>query len=59
MLQLMRVYGALMWSLRSSFNDKPVNDAVSGPIGKELFGKEQEDLLSDLKDIPKAACHRR
>lgn len=43
----------------SSFNDKPVNDAVSGPIGKELFEKEQEDLLSDLKDIPKAACDRR
>ncbi|XP_045828629.1 EH domain-containing protein 1-like isoform X2 [Trifolium pratense] len=70
--QLMRVYGALMWSLRKvlntpevtrvyigSFNDKPVNDAVSGPIGKELFEKEQEDLLSDLKDIPKAACDRR
>jgi EH domain-containing protein 1 len=70
--QLMRVYGALMWSLGKvlntpevarvyigSFNDKPVNDAVSGPIGKELFEKEQEDLLSDLKDIPKAACDRR
>ncbi|XP_058763833.1 EH domain-containing protein 1 [Vicia villosa] len=70
--QLMRIYGALMWSLGKvlntpevirvyigSFNDKPVNDAVTGPIGKELFEKEQEDLLSDLKDIPKAACDRR
>ncbi|XP_061342235.1 EH domain-containing protein 1 isoform X1 [Gastrolobium bilobum] len=70
--QLMRVYGALMWSLGKvlntpevmrvyigSFNDKPVNDAVSGPIGKELFEKEQDDLLSDLKNIPKAACDRR
>ncbi|CAL0307380.1 unnamed protein product [Lupinus luteus] len=70
--QLMRVYGALMWSLGKvlntpevmrvyigSFNDKPVNDAVSGPIGKELFEKEQDDLLSDLKDIPKKACDRR
>ncbi|XLT00010.1 hypothetical protein HN51_049361 [Arachis hypogaea] len=70
--QLMRVYGALMWSLGKvlntpevmrvyigSFNDKPINDAVSGPIGKELFEKEQEDLLSDLKDIPKKACDRR
>ncbi|KAK7300019.1 hypothetical protein RJT34_10850 [Clitoria ternatea] len=70
--QLMRVYGALMWSLGKvlktpevmrvyigSFNDKPVNDAASGPIGKELFEKEQDDLLSDLKDIPKAACDRR
>ncbi|KAL6975252.1 EH domain-containing protein 1 [Sarracenia purpurea var. burkii] len=43
----------------SSFNGKPVNEAASGPIGKELFEKEQEDLLSDLKDIPKKACDRR
>ncbi|XP_043692148.1 EH domain-containing protein 1-like isoform X2 [Telopea speciosissima] len=70
--QLMRVYGALMWSLGKvlntpevmrvyigSFNDKPINEAVSGPIGKELFEKEQDDLLLDLKDIPKKACDRR
>ncbi|XP_010270065.1 PREDICTED: EH domain-containing protein 1 [Nelumbo nucifera] len=70
--QLMRVYGALMWSLGKvlntpevmrvyigSFNDKPVNEAAVGPIGKELFEKEQDDLLSDLKDIPKKACDRR
>ncbi|PSR96267.1 EH domain-containing protein [Actinidia chinensis var. chinensis] len=70
--QLMRVYGALMWSLGKvlntpevmrvyigSFNDKPVNEAVTGPIGKELFEREQDDLLSDLKDIPKKACDRR
>lgn len=69
--QLMRVYGALMWSLGKvintpevmrvyigSFNDKPVNEAVVGPIGKELFEKEQDDLLTDLKDIPKKACDR-
>ncbi|XP_034679416.1 EH domain-containing protein 1 [Vitis riparia] len=70
--QLMRVYGALMWSLGKvlntpevmrvyigSFNDKPVKEAAVGPIGKELFEKEQENLLSDLKDIPKKACDRR
>uniref|UniRef100_A0A453NDU4 Dynamin-type G domain-containing protein n=1 Tax=Aegilops tauschii subsp. strangulata TaxID=200361 RepID=A0A453NDU4_AEGTS len=70
--QLMRVYGALMWSLGKvlntpevmrvyigSFNDKPVNESAVGPIGKELFEKEQEDLLADLKDIPKKACDRR
>ncbi|XP_058218779.1 EH domain-containing protein 1-like [Rhododendron vialii] len=70
--QLMRIYGALMWSLGKvlntpevmrvyigSFNDKPVNEAVAGPLGKELFEREQEDLLSDLKDIPKKACDRR
>nr|GMC51744.1 EH domain-containing protein 1 [Ipomoea batatas]GMC53717.1 EH domain-containing protein 1 [Ipomoea batatas] len=70
--QLMRVYGALMWSLGKvlntpevmrvyigSFNDKPINDTATGPLGKELFEKEQDDLLSDLKDIPKKACDRR
>ncbi|KAF7149856.1 hypothetical protein RHSIM_Rhsim02G0104600 [Rhododendron simsii] len=70
--QLMRVYGALMWSLGKvlntpevvrvyigSFNDKPVNEAVVGPIGRELFEKEQDDLLADLIDIPKKACDRR
>lgn len=36
-----------------SFNDKPVNEAVIGPVGKELFEKEQDDLLLDLIDIPK------
>lgn len=70
--QLMRVYGALLWSLGKvlntpevmrvyigSFNDKPVNEAAIGPIGKELFEREQDDLISDLKDIPKKACDRR
>ncbi|XP_073124847.1 EH domain-containing protein 1-like [Henckelia pumila] len=70
--QLMRVYGALMWSLGKvlntpevmrvyigSFNDKPINEATAGPVGKVLFEREQDDLLSDLKDIPKKACARR
>ncbi|KAG5398118.1 hypothetical protein IGI04_019932 [Brassica rapa subsp. trilocularis] len=70
--QLMRVYGALMWSLGKvlntpevarvyigSFSDKPINEASTGPIGRELFEMEQEDLLSDLKNIPKKACDRR
>ncbi|KAL3636982.1 EH domain-containing protein 1 [Castilleja foliolosa] len=70
--QLMRVYGALMWSLGKvlntpevnrvyigSFNDKPINEAAAGPLGKDLFEKEQDDLLTDLKDIPKKACDRR
>ncbi|WZY94845.1 hypothetical protein YC2023_067174 [Brassica napus] len=70
--RLMRVYGALMWSLGKvlntpevarvyigSFSDKPINEASTGPIGRELFEMEQEDLLSDLKNIPKKACDRR
>ena len=70
--QLMRVYGALMWSLgkvfRSpevcrvyigSFNaDAPIREDVN-PIGKKLFEKEQEDLLHDLYDIPARSCDRK
>lgn len=48
-----------MLSLNSSFGDKPINEAAAGPTGRELFEMEQEDLLSDLKDIPKKACDRR
>ncbi|XP_004486203.1 EH domain-containing protein 1-like [Cicer arietinum] len=70
--QLMRVYGALMWSLGKvlntpevarvyigSFNDKPTDEGFVGPLGKNLFEKEQNDLLTDLLDIPKKACDRR
>lgn len=70
--QLMRVYGALMWSLGKvlntpevsrvyigSFNDKPIDEEAVGPMGRDLFEKEQNDLLTDLKDIPKKACDRR
>nr|XP_024357896.1 EH domain-containing protein 1-like isoform X2 [Physcomitrium patens] len=70
--QLMRVYGALMWSLGKvlntpevmrvyigSFNDRPIDETKLGPIGKDLFEREQEDLLSDLKDIPRKACDRK
>ncbi|ESW17722.1 hypothetical protein PHAVU_007G262900 [Phaseolus vulgaris] len=70
--QLMRIYGALMWSLGKvlnvpevmrvyigSFNDKFMHDSISGQLGDELFQKEQDDLLSDLKDIPKKACDRK
>lgn len=70
--QLMRVYGALMWSLGKvlntpevvrvyigSFNDKPINEEAVGPMGRDLFQREQNDLIADLKDIPKKACDRR
>lgn len=46
------------WLCRS-FNDKPVNESSVGPMGKELFEKEQDNLLADLVDIPKKACDRR
>uniref|UniRef100_M8BT34 EH domain-containing protein 1 n=1 Tax=Aegilops tauschii TaxID=37682 RepID=M8BT34_AEGTA len=54
--QLMRVYGALLWSLGKVLNTP---ETAAGPLGSELFVREQEDLLSDLNDIPKKACGRR
>lgn len=30
-----------------------------GTLGKNLFEKEQNDLLADLLDIPKKTCDRR
>jgi len=43
----------------SSFNDQDTHNSISGPLGNELFQKEQNDLLCDLKDIPKKACDRK
>ena len=56
--QLMRVYGALMWSLSKimpnpevtriyvgSFWDQPLKNAAN----RELFEAEQEDLINDLQ----------
>lgn len=68
--QLMRVYGALMWSLgkviRSpevlrvfigSFWDKPLNAAGAG--NEELFRHEQRDLLDDLRSLPQHSAVRK
>lgn len=41
-----------------SFNDKPINEEKIDSMGKELFEKEQDDLLVDLIDIPRKACDR-
>eukprot|EP00210_Caulerpa_lentillifera_P006452 g6164.t1 len=70
--QLMRVYGALMWSLSKVFRSPEVcrvyigsfnsNREISidkNPNGKELFMAEQEDLLNDLYDIPLKSCDRK
>lgn len=70
--QLMRVYGALMWSLGKVFKSPevcrvyigsfnaaaPIREDVN-PTGKKLFEKEQEDLLHDLYDIPARSCDRK
>ena len=70
--QLMRVYGALMWSLGKVFNSPEVcrvyigSFNASSPIKQDinpsctaLFEKEQEDLLHDLYDIPARSCDRK
>ncbi|GIL50072.1 hypothetical protein Vafri_6390 [Volvox africanus] len=70
--QLMRVYGALMWSLgkvfRSpevckvyvgSFNSEaPINERIN-PYGKPLFEAEQKQLLADLYEIPQRSTDRK
>ena len=69
--QLMRVYGALMWSLGKvfmtpevckvyvgSFNDKPPV-TTNNVLGEELFMKEHEALKKDLLDIPQRSCDRK
>ena len=66
--QLMRVYGALMWSLGKvldtpevcrvyvgSFHDEELKDADTAP----LLAAEMSDLLSDLRDLPHQSAMRR
>jgi GTPase SAR1 family protein len=66
--QLMRVYGALMWSLGKVMNTPEVCRVYIGsfwgsPLAyKEqalLFQKEQEDLLYDISQLPVNAVMRR
>jgi len=67
--QLMRVYGALMWSLGKvvktpevlrvyigSFWDKPVNPAHENAA---LFASEMADLMSDLESLPRNSAMRK
>lgn len=70
--QLMRVYGALMWSLGKvfktpevcrvyvgSFNaDAPISTAKN-PHGLSLFEAEQKELLTSLYEIPQRSCDRK
>ncbi|KAJ2451969.1 hypothetical protein GGF42_004132 [Coemansia sp. RSA 2424] len=71
--QLMRVYGAMMWSLGKVIPTPEVNRVYLGsfwpryksPVGTvyeenaELISSEQRDLLRDLRSIPKNAALRR
>lgn len=68
--QLMRVHGALMWSLGKcigtpevvrvylgSFWDRPMNPI--GALNATLFEREKTDLIEDLKSLPKNAALRK
>jgi EH domain-containing protein 1 len=68
--QLMRVYGAMMWSLGkvvqspevlrvyvSSFWDRPYADA--GKSNASLFDAERNDLMADLRSLPRNSAIRK
>jgi hypothetical protein len=66
--QLMRIYGALMWSLGKviktpevmrvyigSFWDRPLREEAN----RKLFQAEQSDLLADLRSLPRNSALRK
>ena len=66
--QLMRVYGALMWSLGKVFNTPEVLRVYIGSFWSEplmvtdnrkLFELEEEDLFSDIQNLPRNAALRK
>lgn len=68
--QLMRVYGALMWSLGKVINTPEVMRVYVGsfwnsekadfvPQNRELISTEHADLLRDLKNLPRQSAMRK
>lgn len=66
--QLMRVYGALMWSLGKVFKTPEVSRVYIGTfwdqplhfdINRRLFIDEQHDLFADLQSLPRNAALRK
>jgi len=66
--QLMRVYGALMWSLSRILGNPEVSRVYVGSFwnqplqfaaNRDLFEMEQEDLFHDLQELPRFATIRR
>lgn len=66
--QLMRVYGALMWSLGKVLNTPEVARVYLGSywdnplqfdVNRKLFELEEQDLFMDLQTLPKNAALRK
>lgn len=66
--QLMRVYGALMWSLGKVMNTPEVVRVYIGSFwdkplqyieNQTLFEAEQEDLFADIQSLPRSAAVRK
>ncbi|ROT77989.1 hypothetical protein C7M84_003308 [Penaeus vannamei] len=66
--QLMRVYGALMWSLGKILNTPEVervyvgsfwNQPLRYDINRSLFEAEEQDLFADLQSLPRNAALRK
>ncbi|XP_030648822.1 EH domain-containing protein 2 [Chanos chanos] len=66
--QLMRVYGALMWSLGKVFRTPEVlrvyiGSFWSSPLkisdNRRLFQQEEEDLFADIQNLPRNAALRK
>lgn len=66
--QLMRIYGALMWSLGKVFNTPEVSRVYIGSFwderlrydgNRKLFEAEEQDLFSDLQSLPRNAALRK
>jgi len=66
--QLMRVYGALMWSLGKVFDTPEVSRVFIGSFwdqpyqcldSEKLFDAEREDLFADLLSLPRGSAVRK